>query len=643
MVMDIAALFTAALNAPSGAPRRSTLRVGRDLLALTITDARPAKRETLIKIADTAAISSEARTMHQARRLGQTDQDYSFAGYTIRVKGKTGSAATEESAAGTAVEIYRNGTLLGTHAVTEDSRLSLDSEGKPQFVAAKSGGTLRAMGDKDILFRVSATTVDSGDFSTAVVNLGSSAVTVTGGKGENSYFGNYANSEIIGGQGKNTFLGTFDNSRITGGNAGNTFDGSYLGTSIQGGVGVDSFTGVFLDKSALAGNAGNDIFSGYFFSSTLDGGDGDDTFGNRLTAGKRMRNPFVGGLEAQGNGDLEIAASMLGSSIIGGNGDDTVQGAYSGTSIALGEGDNTAEGVFLSSSLTFGDGNNTFKGHYVKDSSIATGAGDDDIRIATSFNTGITAGEGTNTVALGVRANDTSWRIATAGGGLLDMRDTFMAVNYDPIHNTEKHLFGTLKANTVEAASGDTTATVTVDGITRNYRDEASPATDAAAQAGAENASATKSEAGNTSAAAPLGTQDSNGEQTAGPAASEAATTRAAAQTAVQAAYNPSKELMAALSKYAAEQQKGESSLTAEQTAQANERTMGAALRALGKATSFAASGSFDGAARVLLRDDRVATVDAGRKDEPQYAWADAATHANPHLRAAIRAYTGGR
>lgn len=641
--MDIAALFTAALNAPSGAPRRSTLRVGRDLLALTIADARPAKRETLIKIADTAAISSEARAMHQSRRLGQTDQDYSFAGYTIRVKGKTGGAATEEGAAGAAVEIYRNGTLLGTHTITEDSRLFLDGEGKPQFVAAKSGGALRAVGDKDILFRVSATTVDNGDFSTAVVNLGSSAVTVTGGKGGNSYFGNYANSEIIGGQGKNTFFGAFDNSRITGGDAGNTFDGSYLGTNVQGGAGVDSFTGVFLDKSALAGNAGNDIFSGYFFSSALDGGDGDDAFGNRLTAGKRMRNPFSGGLEARGNDDLDITVSMLGSSIIGGNGDDTVQGAYSGTSIALGEGDNTAEGVFLSSSLTFGDGNNTFKGFYVKDSSIATGAGDDDIRIATSFNTGIITGEGTNTVSLGARADDTSWRMATAGGGLLDMRDTFVAVNYDPIHNAEKHLFGTLKTNTVEAASGDTTVTVTVDGITRNYRNEASPSTGAAAQPGVENASATKPETANASAADPPGTQDSGGERTAGPAASEAATARAAARTAVQAAYSPSKELMAALSKYAAEQQKGESPLTAEQTAQANERKMGEALRALGKGTSFAASGGFDGAARVLLRDDRIATVDAGRKDEPQHTWADATTHANPHLRAAIRAYTGVR
>ena len=394
--------------------------------------------------ADKVSLSPHAMQLHEASRVHSFSPTFTAQGAKVSLV----EGAAENGKTFTML-IQRAGKEDQVVSFSGDVRLSFDAEGNAvvkEGADALDNGVLKAQADGDVLIRTGASEVDSGKFSTTVVSLTSSAATYKGGAGETSYVGNFAKSTIEGGNGNNTFYGvfsastivggsgvnnfigdfsasllqggkgdnsfkgTYTNAQIAGGNGTNTYEGRYAQTAIEGGAGVDNFLGDFISNSVLKGNAGNDVYTGNFAGSVLDGGAGDDLFGKEISlALNEDKSKYI------------INASLVDSTIIGGDGNDTVQGVHGNNNIDLGEGDNIATGMFIGSTIQSGNGNDSVKAYYLKDSTVNTGAGTNNLHIATSINSQIIGSSTSDSVTMGVAAGDESWEASLSSGGSVNM------------------------------------------------------------------------------------------------------------------------------------------------------------------------------------------------------------------------------
>jgi Ca2+-binding RTX toxin-like protein len=161
----------------------------------------------------------------------------------------------------------------------------------------------------------------------------STAVTVTGGAGNDTITGSGGAESLVGNAGNDSIIGAAGNDTIAG-NEGND--------TIDAGTGDDVVSGSSGDDSMLGGD-GNDTISGSAGMDTIDGGGGNDSI-----AGGGDNDWLLGGggndsIDGSSGNDF-IDGGAGGDSLLGGEGVDTIDGSTGNDTVRAGNGRDITDG-----------------------------------------------------------------------------------------------------------------------------------------------------------------------------------------------------------------------------------------------------------------------------------------------------------
>ncbi len=383
--------------------------------------------------------------------------------------------------------------LLAKQTITGDTRLSWDKENNPVFHTggqALTGGTLKAVGENEILVRMSGANVEAGN-GTTVLNLsgkkgsfsGGDGVTylgaysdceISGGTGKTDYAGYFANTAILASAGQGVFSGVFENMDIEAGESADRFTGYFSATTINGGDGNNEFKGMFLNGTTAQGGKDDDTFNGRFVDSLLNGGAGKNNFGTYIDINTMKRIVARDGYEYQG-----LESDFINAGIEAGDGDDTLKGAVWGGSVNLGDGDNTVSGIFSESRVNAGAGNDTIAAMYSRNTVFEAGDGSDRVSLATAFSSTVRTGEGSTSVTLGHNVGESSRATGAEHGGDAVLSGTLWRTARQERNSTTADSYGELAGNSVDASVGENAVIVkTGSGVQSVRTGEAKPEKD---------------------------------------------------------------------------------------------------------------------------------------------------------------------
>ena len=469
-------------------PKGSELRVGRELSPLTQTVGTvDPRRKVVIGEGDDVRLKSleifslakdaakNGNRLNNFRTLGIEEPD--------KMRIAADSPLYESNTrmvfyAGGTLDIYEKdsegkiGALLDSFEITDDSRLSWDTDGNHIFSSGSGAftkGRLTATAGNEILFRTSGVHVEAGR-GTMVINLSSAKGEFTGGSGV-TYLGFYEGCTIKGASGSTvfggyftdteidarkehgTFSGVFENTNIGCGLGSDVFSGYFRSSRIDGGDGTNMFSGMFLQGCEVNGGKDADHFQGRFVDSTVKGNAGDDKFGTPASLDTKSLLKNADGEEYRG-----LESDFINSELDGGEGDDQFDGVAWASTITMGEGNDITSGVFSQCTVIGGEGDDTLGSVYSLMSSFETGAGSDSVTLGTADTSSVQTDEGNNDISLGhnkdeaVNPHNGFGSYSGLSGTKWQTRDEFFD---DPLGRSRAKMFGELDNNRIEAAKGE--------------------------------------------------------------------------------------------------------------------------------------------------------------------------------------------
>lgn len=373
-------------------PKRQRLMVGRDIAP--VHEAPKKEKMHGIVLADAASAFEQAKkAMSSAASMSRQAFDPAGGSEAGQLIGSSESCSVYLSFAGGQGKITvssqdapsREFALTGS----SDLRIRFDANGEAELLSggeAKQGGVLTAVGENEILVRLSSANVAAGK-DTTVINLNQSAggrfsgghnvrylglyngASIEGGSGSTELAGYFNNCDISVLGGKGVFSGVFtglNGSLIRTGIFDDVFSGYFQAAAIEDKGGDNTFSGTFLTGSSIKAGDGNDTFDGLFFDSVISAGSGNNIFGVKA---------------ALENGS--VTPSFVRTVIEAGDGKDTLLGAAYESDINLGEGSDEVNGLLLDSLLKTGEGGDNIRLLYALNSLIEAGSGNDNVYLYT--------------------------------------------------------------------------------------------------------------------------------------------------------------------------------------------------------------------------------------------------------------------
>lgn len=352
----------------------------------------------------------------------------------------TVTLGTSNAAVGSTTAVATGGKdVLLNVTLGDHESITLVSQGGANFIGNLTSADLetltinatKALTINALVGNTATKTIDAAASTANVVisaNASTTASTITGGAGNDTFLGSSKADSISGGNGNDSLSGADGNDTIDGGNGNDT---------LVGGTGIDNLSGGDGDDVFLVGTAAH--FAGLTAAETVSGGAGNDTL--RFTAGVTLAATDLTAISSIEVIDFNAAADnsiTLTDAVFTANGTttlaikDTAANALTVNASALGAANsvqvtaNTAAST--NDNLVGGAGNDTFS-FTTKDSATALDANDT-----------VNGGKGTDTLAIALATNSLNAvtlsnvsnieRITVTGTDTLDASITLDTANF---------------------------------------------------------------------------------------------------------------------------------------------------------------------------------------------------------------------
>lgn len=286
--------------------------------------------------------------------------------------------------------------------------------------AATSAVTLTGGGGDDILIGGTGDDHFNGGDGNDTETGGAGNDTLNGDAGNDSLSGGAGDDWLLGGSGNNTLIGGDGNDYVNAFSGANSVDGGAGNDTILLGDGADTIDGG-TGADSISSGSGSDhiILSSGFGADTIDGGSSDDAAGDTLDAASlatgvtlTMTGAETGTLSdgsstasfteiervqlGSGADQVDATASAAGVNVDAGDGADTMTGGAGADTLSGGLGNDLIAGGDGADALAGGAGNDTLDGGSGDDT--ITAGGGDDLVIGGAGNDAISGGAGNDTL-----------------------------------------------------------------------------------------------------------------------------------------------------------------------------------------------------------------------------------------------------